>query len=410
MIKMANSKNENLFSLWEKVQAVLNIKDQWNCDLTFANILTKDFSVTNTASDLMEIKLFAIYTAKNDDIMGILNELSKIERANGRKLSSGMEELGYKVTSHRIDKNAIQDQYNNFEYGCEHEFSALMFTFNLSKQALKIALSSCAEQNKSLKNNHLYYSHAVLTHDDESMVLDLANLKINNQSQYALRLGNDYLKKDYYKFAMGLSPDFVDTIFTETSEPIVAKKTIFTDIEADIVLSDDSKLKIGIDCSTNIGHISIYDADGNKCYKVLSLNTLESDFFELTSIQMKKFLTKHLVRGAKITNLEASKFSHKLALSNNARYKEIHLFVSNPLGGERVINPMRIVINKKGEISAYTNKGTVHPNSDAISEHFKKLINGDVIKDIFSQNRRFAYYTLKDLCKLQNKYNRILFA
>lgn len=407
---MATSKNENLFTLWEKVQAVLNVNDQSHCDLTYANILTNTFSVTKTANDLMEIKLFATYTAKNDDLMSILDELSNIERTISRKILSGMEELGYKVTNHCIDENSIGDQYEDFNPGSEHEFSALMFTFNLSKPALKIALASCADLNKSLKKNPIYYSHAVLAHDEESMVLDLANLKLKNQSCYALRLGNEYLMNDYQKFAMGLAPDFQSAIFTETFEPLIVKKVIFTNIEADVVLSDSSELKIVIDCSTNIGAIKIYDKEDGQSCNILSLTSLEYDFFELSQAQMKKFLTKHLVRGAKITDLSVNKFNHKLELSNNARYKEIHLFVSNPLDSERVVNPMRIVINKKGEISAHTNKGITHPNNAAISEHFKQLINGDVIKDIFSQNRRFAYCTLKNLCKLQNKYNRILFA
>lgn len=410
-IGMACTKNENLFTLWEQVKTILNAKDEWNCDLTYANILSNAFCPSATINDLMEIKLFSVYTAKNDDLDGISAELSKVERSISLKISRAMEALGFKTTHHKIDLNALKAQYEDFEHGCEHDFSNLMFTFTLSKQALKSALSACNEKNKSLKKAPLYISHATFKNEDDVMVLDLANLKLENQSQYALRLGNEHLSNDYHKLAMGLAPNFSTPIFTETFEVLQAKKTIYTNIEGEILLSDGKQLKLKIDCSTHSGGIHIQDNDGNRGYGVLSYTSLNSDFFELPPAQMKKFLTKHLVRGAKITDLTVSKFNHKLALSNNAKYKEIHLFIDNPLiKFDHAINPMRIVINKKGEVQAYTNNGTKHPEALAISQLCAEKLDPELLKDIFCQNRRFAYLMLGKQFSLTNRKNRILFS
>lgn len=389
---MSNTQNEVLFHFFDKVRTNLKLEETNRSEI-MSNISDIRFAPKNIVKELLEVKVFVSYLAKNDDMRSVWMALAETTDKAIQKCCKGMAELGYTFQDYPLREESVYQKYQNFKRGSEFSFREHILTFHLSKKALIAALKKCDEELTQLKKSPSYFSQAVITsmYDKDEVIDFFTPSTVCNEIS---NTAGDFPIRKFEHLAMG------DTMgkrvkYTTTAEPVVIQRPIFMKISASIS-HEDQDFTLSIDCRDHIGRIEVKNAKGCPV-KILLLDRVNNSFFGLTKAQMKSFLVKHLIRGAKITEFTALKTKYKHAMSNHAKYTQIQYLTDyfSPEDFSRV--PVCIKISKTGEIETLVLNDLSDQPSAELAKEVAKRFTQDDFKDLFSNNRLFAFERLSTI-------------
>ena len=237
--------------------------------------------------------------------------------------------------------------------------------------------------------------------------IDLVKLKTVGCLPHTISFVKCVLNESFDELSIGVNPISTITQFNEVETPQVAKAIVHTHIGG-VVSVGDIKYTLEVDLTAISPKIIIRDSNENLVSNIAKSNQLPEAFLDFNKSQMRSIICKRLVEGAELSEYRIYKFSHKLHLSNFARYKQITLILDNPNPGD-IHNPIVVIISRNGGIQVLNKFGEVHMDSQIIAKHFTNEIDEILLKDLFSNNRKFALSILKSLFSLNKRHCKVLF-